>query len=38
MRIHEEHGDIPTLTIRSAEEILDPNPAAKRVLDLATEG
>jgi hypothetical protein len=38
MRIHEEHGAIPTLTIRSAEEILNPNPAAQRVLDHATEG
>jgi hypothetical protein len=35
MRIHEEHGAIPTITISSAKEITDPNPAVKRVLDQA---
>ena len=33
MRIHEEHGAIPTITIRSAKEIIDPNPAVKRILE-----
>ena len=35
MRIREEHGAIPTITIRSAREITDPNPAVKQVLDQA---
>jgi hypothetical protein len=35
MRLHEEHGAIPTLTVRSAEEILRPNAAVARVLELA---
>jgi hypothetical protein len=35
MRIHEEHGAIPTITISSAKDITDPNPALKRVLDQA---
>ncbi|MDY0100099.1 MAG: DUF6259 domain-containing protein [Bacteroidales bacterium] len=35
MKIHSEHGAIPTLTIRSAEEIINPNPAVKRILELA---
>ncbi len=35
MRIHEEHGAIPTITIRSAKEIIEPNPAVKRILDNA---
>ncbi len=35
MRIHEEHGAIPTLTVRSAKEIVEPNPAVKRILDRA---
>jgi len=34
MRIHEEHGTIPTLTIRTASEISEPNSAVKRILDL----
>jgi len=38
MRIHEEHGAIPTITIRSAREITDPNPAVKRILDRAAAG
>jgi len=37
MRIHEEHGAIPTITVRSAAEILQPNRAVKRVLDRARE-
>ncbi len=32
MRIHEEHGAIPTITIRSAKEIDEPNAAVKRAL------
>ena len=35
MRIHEEHGAIPTVTLRSAREITNPNAAVKRVLDQA---
>ena len=35
MRIHIEHGAIPTVTIRSAKDISDPNPAVKRMLDMA---
>lgn len=35
MRIHEEHGAIPTITIRRSEEITQPNRAVKRVLDQA---
>ncbi len=35
MKIHLEHGAIPTITIRSAEEIINPNAAVKRMLDLA---
>ncbi len=35
MRIHEEHGAIPTITIESAEEITNPNRAVKRVLEAA---
>jgi hypothetical protein len=35
MRIHEEHGAIPTITPRNAREIMNPNPAVKRVLDQA---
>jgi len=33
MRIHEEHGAIPTITIGSAEEIEKPNRAVRRVLE-----
>ena len=32
MRIHEEHGAIPTITIDGPDEILRPNPAVDRVL------
>ena len=35
MQIHLEHGAIPTITIRSEDEIINPNPAVKRMLDLA---
>ncbi|MBN1478784.1 hypothetical protein JXA70_00775 [candidate division KSB1 bacterium] len=35
MRIHAEHGAIPTVTIRSADEIDNPVPAVKRLLDMA---
>jgi hypothetical protein len=35
MQIHMEHGAIPTITIRSAEEIINPNPGVKRMLDIA---
>jgi hypothetical protein len=36
MQIHLEHGAIPTVTIRSAEEIINPNPGVKRMLDIAS--
>jgi hypothetical protein len=35
MRIHEEHNAIPTVTVRSADEINSPNRAVQRALDLA---
>jgi hypothetical protein len=35
MKIHLEHGSIPSITIRSAGEITNPNQAVKRMLDLA---
>jgi len=35
MRIHEQLGAIPTVTVRNADEIRDPNPAVKRALELA---
>jgi hypothetical protein len=35
MQIHLEHGAIPTITIRSAEDIVNPNPAVNRMLDIA---
>jgi len=35
MNIHLEHGGIPTITIRSADEILNPNPAVKRIFEIA---
>lgn len=34
MQIHLDHGAVPTITIRSADEILNPNPAVKRMLEL----
>jgi len=36
MRLHEEHGAIPTVVVRSAEEITSPNRAVDRMLKLAT--
>ncbi|MBN1561029.1 hypothetical protein JW998_12320 [candidate division KSB1 bacterium] len=36
MRMQLEHGAIPTVTIRSAADIIDPNPAVKRMLELAS--
>jgi len=33
--MHMEHGAIPTITIRNADEILNPNPAVKKMLDIA---
>jgi hypothetical protein len=36
MRIHAEHGAIPTLVVRSAAEIRSPNPAVARVLEQAS--
>ncbi len=35
MRMHVEHGAIPTVTIRTANNIDQPNAAVKRMLDLA---
>jgi len=35
MRIHLEHGAIPTVTIRSAQDIIAPNPAVKQMLEIA---
>lgn len=35
MRIHLEHGAIPTITINSEKDILNPNPAVKKMLDIA---
>jgi hypothetical protein len=35
MKIHLEHGSIPTITINSVDEITNPNPAVKRMLELA---
>lgn len=35
MKIHLEHGAIPTITIRTEDDILNPNPAVKQMLDLA---
>ena len=37
MRLHEEHGAIPTITIGTAEQILHPNPAIKDILDRASD-
>ncbi|MBN1464827.1 hypothetical protein JXA02_03635 [candidate division KSB1 bacterium] len=36
MRMHLDHGAIPTVTIRSAADITHPNPAVKRMLELAS--
>jgi hypothetical protein len=35
MQIHLEHGAIPTITINSEKDILNPNPAVKKMLDIA---
>lgn len=35
MRIHLDHGAIPTVTIRSADEITNPNAAVKEMLERA---
>lgn len=35
MRIHEEHNAIPTVTIGSASEITNPNPAVRRAIAMA---
>jgi hypothetical protein len=35
MQIHLEHGGIPTVVIRSADEIVNPNSAVKRMLEIA---
>jgi hypothetical protein len=32
MRIHDEHGAVPTITIDTADEVLRPNPAVERAL------
>ncbi|GEM_PF-316952 len=34
MQIHLDHGAVPTVTIRSADEITNPNPAVKKMLEL----
>lgn len=36
-RIHEEHNALPTITIRSAQEIESPTPAVRRALERARE-
>jgi len=35
MRLHREHGTLPTITVRSAEEITNPNPAVREAFDQA---
>jgi hypothetical protein len=35
MKMHLEHGAIPTVTIRSAKDIESPNPSVKEMLDIA---
>ena len=35
MRVHAEHGAVPTLTVRSAREISEPNAFVKQVLEQA---
>lgn len=34
MQLHIDHGALPTITISSAEEIINPNQAVKRMLEL----
>jgi hypothetical protein len=36
MQIQLEHKTIPTITIRSADEIINPNPGVKKMLDIAS--
>lgn len=36
MKLHVEHNTIPTITVSTVDEILNPNPAIKKMLDLAT--
>ena len=36
-QVHLEHGAIPTITVRSAEEIENPAPQIERMLRLAGE-
>ena len=35
IKIHLEHGAIPTVTINSSDEISNPNAAVKHLLELA---
>jgi hypothetical protein len=35
MKMHLEHGAIPTVTIRSSKDIESPNPSVKQMLDIA---
>lgn len=35
MQIHLEHGAVPTITINSANDITNPNPAIKKMFDIA---
>jgi hypothetical protein len=35
MKMHLEHGAVPTVTIRSAKDIESPNPSVKQMLDMA---
>jgi hypothetical protein len=35
MQLHVDHNAIPTITVRSAEEILNPNQAVKKMMELA---
>jgi len=37
MRMHLEHGAIPTVTIRSAREVLSPNTAVRQMLNRAKD-
>jgi len=37
MKMHSEHGAIPTVTIRSARDILRPNAAVRQMLDRAKQ-
>jgi hypothetical protein len=35
MQLHLDHGAIPTITINSADEISNPNPAVRRMIDIS---